>query len=192
MSADGAALPRSPTTTIHGHRASGACLRAGGTASRSGPAIAYLLPARQRHSLTIRPRCLVGRVPIEGRRAVAKVGAPLAIGLPVALERPLAHEPEIAGHSDHVAPLTEETMSSGAALAADGRATVTTQLHPCGTARIGPPDDPMAVIDQHRQVRVRDLRVVDASVMPTIPPAKINLTCSMIAEHASARMRDDT
>jgi choline dehydrogenase-like flavoprotein len=33
--------------------------------------------------------------------------------------------------------------------------------------------------------------VVDASVMPTIPRANINLTCSMIAEHASARTRDD-
>jgi GMC oxidoreductase len=129
---------------------------------------------------------------IGGPQAVAKVGAPLAIGLPVALERPLAHEPEIAGHTDHVALLTEETMSSDAALAAYVRATATTQFHACGTARMGPPDDPMAVIDQHCRVRaVRNLRVVDASVMPTIPRANINLTCIMIAEHASAWMRDD-
>jgi choline dehydrogenase len=72
------------------------------------------------------------------------------------------------------------------------RATVTTQFHPCGTARMGPPDDPLAVIDQHCRLRgIQNLRVVDASVMPTIPRANINLTSIMIAEQASDWMRDD-
>jgi choline dehydrogenase len=171
---------------------------------------------------------------IGGPHAVATVGTPLAIGLPVALERPLArgrlslasteprvpprielnlaaepedlrrlvagvrlawqvaHEPEIARHTDHVALLTEETMTSDEALATYVRATVTTQFHPCGTARMGPADDPLAVIDQHCRLRaIQNLRVVDASVMPTIPRANINLTCIMIAEHASDWMRDD-
>ncbi len=104
----------------------------------------------------------------------------------------VAHEPEIARHTDHVALLTEETMSSDEALATYVHATVTTQFHPCGTARMGPPDDPLAVIDQHCRLRaVQNLRVVDASVMPTIPRANINLTSIMIAEHASDWMRDD-
>src|SRR6185436_417513 len=59
----------------------------------------------------------------------------------------LAHEPEIARHVERVALLTEETMGSEEALRGYVRATVTTQFHPCGTARIGPAEDPMAVID---------------------------------------------
>jgi choline dehydrogenase len=57
---------------------------------------------------------------------------------------------------------------------------------------MGPAADPMAVVDQHCRIRtIRNLRVVDASVMPAIPRANINLTCIMIAEHASDWMRDD-
>jgi hypothetical protein len=86
----------------------------------------------------------------------------------------VAHQPEIARHTDHVALLTEETMSSDDALATYVRATVATQFHPCGTARMGPADDAMAVIDQRCRLRaVPNLRVVDASVMPTIPRANI-------------------
>jgi choline dehydrogenase len=104
----------------------------------------------------------------------------------------VAHEPEVARHTNDVALLTEETMSSYEALATYVRATVTTQFHPCGTARMGPADDPLAVVDQHCWLRgVQNLRVVDASVMPTIPRANINLTCIMIAEHASDWMRDE-
>ena len=104
----------------------------------------------------------------------------------------VAHEPEIARHTDHVALLNEETMSSDEALATYVRATVATQFHPCGTARMGPAHDAMAVIDQHCRLRaVQNLRVVDASIMPTIPRANINLTCIMIAEHVSDWMRDE-
>ena len=171
---------------------------------------------------------------IGGEKAVATIGTPLAIGLPVALERPLArgrvslaspdpgvaplielnyaadpedlrrlvegvrlawliaHQPEITSHADHVAVLTEETIGSDEALAAYVRATVATQFHPCGTAKMGPLDDATAVVDQHCRVRgVRDLRVVDASIMPTIPRANINLTCIMIGEHVADWMRDE-
>jgi choline dehydrogenase len=49
----------------------------------------------------------------------------------------------------------------------------------------------MAVTDQYCRVRaVRNLRVVDASIMPTIPRANINLTCIMIGEHVAEWMRD--
>ena len=103
----------------------------------------------------------------------------------------IAHEPEIVRHVDRVALLTEATIGSDDALATYVRATVATQFHPCGTARMGPADDPMAVVDQHCCVRsIENLRVVDASIMPTIPRANINLTCVMIGEHASDWMRD--
>jgi choline dehydrogenase len=91
-----------------------------------------------------------------------------------------------------VALLTEKTISSREAVAAYVRATVATQFHPCGTARMGPVDDPMAVVDQRcRLRRVENLRVVDASVIPTIPRANINLTCVMLRERASDWMRDE-
>ncbi|HXR42920.1 MAG TPA: GMC family oxidoreductase, partial [Acidothermaceae bacterium] len=104
----------------------------------------------------------------------------------------IAHEPEIARHAERVALLTEETMSSDEALETYVRATVTTQFHPCGTARMGPADDAMAVTDQHCRVSaIRNLRVVDASIMPTIPRANINLTCIMIGEHVADWMRNE-
>jgi choline dehydrogenase len=104
----------------------------------------------------------------------------------------IAHQPEIARHMQHVALLSEEAMSSDDALAAYVRATVSTQFHPCGTARMGPPDDAMAAVDQDCRLRtIQNLRVVDASVMPTIPRANINLTCIMIGEHVSDVMRNE-
>jgi choline dehydrogenase len=104
----------------------------------------------------------------------------------------IAHQPEIARHMHHVALLSEETMGSDDALAAYVRATVSTQFHPCGTAPMGPAADPMAVVDQHCRLRtIPNLRVADASVMPAIPRANINLTCIMIGEHVSDLMRDE-
>ena len=104
----------------------------------------------------------------------------------------IAHQPEIARHMHHVALLSEETVGSDDALAAYVRATVSTQFHPCGTARMGPAGDPMAAVDQHCRLRaIPNLRVVDASVMPAIPRANINLTCIMIGEHVSDWMRDE-
>jgi len=104
----------------------------------------------------------------------------------------IAHQPEITRHTRHVALLSDDTVSSDDALAAYVRATVSTQFHPCGTVRMGPADDPMAAVDQHCRLRtVPNLRVADASVMPAIPRANINLTCIMIGEHVSDWMRDE-
>jgi choline dehydrogenase len=104
----------------------------------------------------------------------------------------VAHEPEIAAHVERVALLTEEAVHSDEALRAYVRATVTTQFHPCGTARMGASDDPMAVVDSHCRVRGLDnLRVVDASIMPNIPRANINLTSIMIGERVADWMRGE-
>ena len=55
--------------------------------------------------------------------------------------------------------------------------------HPCGTARMGPADDPDAVVDALGCVRAVDgLVVADASIMPSVPRANTNLTCIMIGE----------
>ena len=62
--------------------------------------------------------------------------------------------------------------------------------HVCGTCRMGPDADPLAVLDGECRVRgVQGLRVVDASVMPTIPRANTNLTTIAIAEKIADGMR---
>jgi 5-(hydroxymethyl)furfural/furfural oxidase len=58
------------------------------------------------------------------------------------------------------------------------------QWHPCGTCRMGPASDRDSVVDPHdgRVHGVEGLHVVDASVMPTVPRANLNIPTIMIAE----------
>lgn len=62
----------------------------------------------------------------------------------------------------------------------------TTIFHPVGTARMGRVGDPGAVVDPHLRVQgVRGLRIVDASVMPTITSGNTSSPTLMIAEKAA-------
>jgi choline dehydrogenase len=100
-------------------------------------------------------------------------------------------------HDGHFAPmlreivnLTAEVVNSDSALEAFVRDNCTTIFHPVGTARMGPENDPMAVVDQYCRVRgVAGLCVVDASVMPNIVRANTNVTCMMIGERVAEWMR---
>ena len=66
-------------------------------------------------------------------------------------------------------------------------------VHPVGSARIGPPNDDLAVVDQHCRVHgLSNLRVADASVMPTVPSANTNFPCIMIGERVAAWMRQES
>ena len=73
--------------------------------------------------------------------------------------------------------------------ARDNGATI---FHPSGTCMMGPPHDPLAVLDERLRVRgVMGLRVVDCSAMPTLVSGNTNAPVIMMAEKAVDMIRED-
>lgn len=59
-------------------------------------------------------------------------------------------------------------------------------FHPCGTARMGAADDPMAVVDPEcRVIGVKGLRLADSSIFPRIPNGNLNAPSIMAGEKAA-------
>jgi choline dehydrogenase-like flavoprotein len=69
----------------------------------------------------------------------------------------------------------------------------TTIFHPVGTAKMGSASDPLAVVDERLRFHgLKGLRVVDASVMPTITSGNTNTPTAMIAEKGAEMIITDS
>lgn len=70
------------------------------------------------------------------------------------------------------------------------RAHADTEYHVCGTAKMGPDTDPMAVVDAQLRVKgMEGLRIADASVMPRVTSNNINAAVIMIGEKCADMIR---
>lgn len=96
-------------------------------------------------------------------------------------------------------PFTPEEFLPGPAVGDDDASLAkaagdigTTIFHPVGTAKMGIASDPMAVVDERLRLRgLQGLRVIDASVMPTITSGNTNTPTIMIAEKAARMVIED-
>lgn len=109
--------------------------------------------------------------------ALFELAAQVALNLPAAVKRRML-ERVIApgrwvGNRTRQQPATDAEILGAAA----------PMGHPTSTCAIGRPDNAMAVVDHHCRVYgVDNLRVIDASVMPSVPSGNTNLPTTMVAE----------
>jgi choline dehydrogenase-like flavoprotein len=89
-------------------------------------------------------------------------------------------------------PLYATEEDDEATLIEDIRNRADTVYHPVGTCKIGADNDPMAVVDPRLRVRgVKALRVIDASVMPTVVSGNTNAPSIMIGEKGADMIKQD-
>ncbi|MDE2005506.1 MAG: GMC family oxidoreductase N-terminal domain-containing protein [Rhodospirillales bacterium] len=105
------------------------------------------------------------------------------------LARALLRTKELAFCFDHES-LPGDAVQGDDELLDFARRYGSTAYHLIGTARMGPESDPTAVVDDQLRVRgIERLRVVDASVMPSMPSANTYASTMMIAEKAADMIR---
>jgi 5-(hydroxymethyl)furfural/furfural oxidase len=86
----------------------------------------------------------------------------------------------------------EELIGDEAALRALVRQRVELSRHVCGTCKMGRADDSQSVVDTHGRVHgVNGLRVVDASIFPTLMRANTHLPVLMVAEKMADHIKTD-
>ena len=113
----------------------------------------------------------------EDERDVTRLAA--ALGDCIAFTKAAAYR----GIIDEVLFPSPDRELTDESLAAMLRKLSASGFHPCGTAKLGPRSDAMAVVDQFgRAHAVEGLVVADASIMPSVPRANTNLTSIMIGE----------
>lgn len=90
------------------------------------------------------------------------------------------------------APYLKSEIQPGASVQTDAeldgfvKAHAESAYHPCGTARMGRRDDPMAVVDPEcRVIGVEGLRVADSSIFPRVTNGNLNGPSIMVGEKAA-------
>jgi choline dehydrogenase len=107
------------------------------------------------------------------------------------LTRKIASQPALARYEPQEFKPGVEHQSDEALARAAGDVG-TTIFHPVGTCKMSPASDPGAVVDSRLRVHGIDaLRVVDASIMPTITSGNTNSPTVMIAERGAEMIRAD-
>ncbi len=103
--------------------------------------------------------------------------------------RKILESPALAAHSlGEIAPGPD--VDSLETVREYGRNFGNTIYHPVGTCKMG--EDPMAVVDSRLRVHgMSGLRVIDASIMPTVTPGNTNAPTIMIAEKGAAMILED-
>jgi choline dehydrogenase len=111
----------------------------------------------------------------------------------IRVARRLMRQGALATHRPReIAPRPEVRDDDDAGLLDMFRCFCTTVFHPVGTAKMGLPSDPMAVVDERLRLHgVAGLRVIDASVMPVITSGNTNAPTMMIAEKGAAMILED-
>ena len=67
-----------------------------------------------------------------------------------------------------------------------------TIYHHTGTAKMGPANDPTAVVDPRLRVYgIPGLRVIDASIMPNVPSGNTNAPTIMVGEKGADMIKED-
>jgi choline dehydrogenase len=103
----------------------------------------------------------------------------------IRLTREIFGQPAMQPHVKH-------EIQPGAAVQSDAeidafiRDHAESAYHPCGTARMGRADDPMAVVDPEcRVIGVDGLRVADSSIFPQVTNGNLNAPSIMVGEKAA-------
>ena len=105
------------------------------------------------------------------------------------MARKLMQTPEFAPHVE-CEELPGPDVNTDEEMLSYYRENATTTFHLMGTCRMGPDNDPTAVVDDQLRVRgIKGLRVADASIMPTMPSANTNASTIMIGEKCADLIR---
>ncbi len=110
----------------------------------------------------------------------------------IRVARRVAKAPALAQyHPDEILPGPKVGDSDTELLKAAGEIG-TTIFHPVGTAKMGLPSDRMAVVDERLKfIGIEGLRVIDASIMPTVTSGNTNAPTIMIGEKGAKMVIED-
>ena len=108
------------------------------------------------------------------------------------ITRRLMAQPAFAPHKPIELRPGKEASDDDHSLLEAVRKSSTTIYHPVGTAKMGRREDAMAVVDSRlRVIGLEGLRVIDASIMPTVTSGNTNAPTMMIAEKGAEMILQD-